>query len=102
MPSTCSKRWARTRARDNKRPMKKTIGIVICAILFAARTGLTAAKTADRPDPEMLRMMEFLKDWEMLRNMELLRGMQGIGKEPISPGVTGQESLPPRQKETAK
>jgi hypothetical protein len=81
--------------------MKKAIGIVICAILFAARTGLAAAKTADGPDPEMLRMMEFLKDWEMLRNMELLKGMQRIEKEPI-PSVTGQQSLPPRQKETAK
>jgi hypothetical protein len=82
--------------------MKKTIGIVICAILFAARTGLAAAKTADRPDPEMLRMMEFLKDWEMLRNMELLKGIQGIGKEPISSAGTGQDSAPSRQKETAK
>ena len=81
--------------------MKKAIGLVAFSLVFAALAGLAAEKPSDKPDPEMLRMMELLKDWEMFKNMELLKEMQRIGKEPATSGATAQ-NLPPRQKEIAK
>jgi hypothetical protein len=35
-----------------------------------------AAKEPEKPDREMLRIMEFLKEMEMLREMEMMREMQ--------------------------
>jgi hypothetical protein len=81
--------------------MKKTIGLVAFSIVLAALAGLAAEKPSDKPDPEMLRMIEFLKDWEMFKNMELLKEMQRIGKQPTPSGATAQ-NFPAKQKEIAK
>ena len=78
--------------------MKKTIGLVAFSLVLAALAGLAAEKPSDKPDPEMLRMMDLLKDWEMFKNMELLKEMQRIDKQPTP---TAQNS-PARQKEIAK
>lgn len=70
---------------------------VMCA------TGTYAAeKAGDKPDPEMLRMMEFLRDWEMFKNMEVLKEMQQVRNDAKSSAPNAPNSPPAKQKESAK
>jgi hypothetical protein len=62
-----------------------------------------ATKQVEQPDKEMLRMMDFLKDWDVINNMEMLKDMQQIGPEAGQPQRAGaREPAPPRKKEAAK
>jgi hypothetical protein len=75
----------------------------LLALLLAAPLGFAATKDADRPDREMLRMMEFLREMEMLREMELMRDMQEV--EHVGdklPNGTAPKSSPGKKKEAVK
>jgi hypothetical protein len=75
----------------------------LLVLLLAAPPCFAATKDADRPDREMLRIMEFLREIEMLKQMELMRDMQEVehaGDKP--PNGTAQKSLPGKKKEATK
>lgn len=67
-------------------------------------TGLHAAtKDAERPDKEMLRMIDFLKDWEVIDNMEMMKDMHQVARAAEQGARAGTlPAAPPRKKETAK
>ncbi len=99
MRSMCSNRWARITHRISS--MNKFIGILTFFMLLTMLPSLAAEKSSDKPDPEMLRMLEVLQDWEMFKNMQLLKEMQRIDKGPNPPAVSTQ-NVPLKQKEIAK
>jgi hypothetical protein len=57
------------------RLMSQAAGCLLCGALVAP-CALAAVKEPEKPDREMLRMMEFLKEMEMLQQMEMMREMQ--------------------------
>jgi len=72
-------------------------------LLSAAPPCFAAAKDADPPDREMLRMMEFLREMEMLKQMELMREMGDVEQaDSGAPGATPQKSPPAKPKEKTK
>lgn len=78
--------------------------IISGAVAWCASGSPAAAaeKPGDKPDPEMLRMIEFLKDWEMFKNMELLKEMQQVRSEAKNSEPTARNAPTPRPKESAK
>jgi len=64
---------------------------------------LAATKQTETPDKEMLRMMDFLKDWEVINNMEMMKDMQEVAPETQqSPPSGARAPTPMRKKEAAK
>ncbi len=65
---------------------------------------LAATKqAAEIPDKDMLRMMDFLKDWELINNMEMMKDMQQVAPETQQPPRSGARiPAPKRQNEAAK
>lgn len=62
-----------------------------------------ATKQAEQPDKEMLRMMDFLKDWDVINNMEMMKDMQQIAPEVgQSPRPSARAPAPLQKKEAAK
>ena len=79
-------------------------GLPLGLLLFAAaQPALGATRDAERPDKEMLRMIEFLRDMEMLKQMDLIRELdraESLG-EPARSGAAAK-SAPARKKENPK
>lgn len=73
--------------------------------LFSAlvSTASIAAVPNDRPDKEMLQMMELLRNMEMIKQIDLMQDMQKVDAagEPIA-GATAQKSPAVKKKETPK
>ena len=62
-----------------------------------------ATKQVEQPDKEMLRMMDFLKDWEIINNMEMMKDMQQVAPETQQPSRSGARApTPTRKKEASK
>jgi len=58
---------------------------------------LAATKQVEQPNKEMLRMIDFLKDWEVINNMEMMKDLQQV-----APEAGAREPAPTRKKEAAK
>lgn len=71
-------------------------------LTLVAAPGGSAEKAGDKPDPELLRMMEFLKDWEMFKHMEMLKEMQQVRAEGKNDGANPRNSAAPKLKESVK
>jgi hypothetical protein len=52
--------------------------IWIFVVLLAYSSSVAATKEDERPDKEMLGLMEFLRDIEMIKNLELMRQMDSL------------------------
>ena len=64
---------------------------------------LAATKQKEQPDKEMLRMMDFLKDWDVISNMEMMKNMEQIAPEVgQSPRPGARAPAPLQKKEAAK
>ena len=62
-----------------------------------------ATKPVEQPDKEMLRMMDFLKDWDLINNMEMMKDLQQAAPQAGQPPRAGaREPAPARKKEAAK
>jgi hypothetical protein len=57
--------------------MRRAATIALLITVVAATFG-AAPKDSDRPDKEMLQMMELLKNMEMLKQIDLMQDMQKI------------------------
>jgi len=83
--------------------MRNPNWLTLVVLLAASAPSLAATKDSDRPDREMLRMMDFLREMEMIKQMEMMQDMQRV--EQIGdqmPRGSAQTSLPAKRKEAAK
>lgn len=77
--------------------------LMLLVTLVLVQPSMAATKDTDRPDREMLRMMEFLREMEMIKQMEMMEDMKNLQ----SPGdpvreATIQKSAPTGKKEATK
>jgi hypothetical protein len=80
----------------------QTAGLMLSGA-FVAFSVLAAVKQAEKPDREMLRMMELLKEMEMLQQIEMMRDMHEAEKSGEPPRNAGaRKTTPPKTKGTAK
>jgi hypothetical protein len=73
--------------------------------LVLGLSGLSVAATKDnqRPDKEMLQMMDFLREMEMIRQMDMMQDMGDIeANDDQRKGPSAQKTAPPKKKEAAK
>lgn len=83
--------------------MRKRSHLFLLLWLAQPVGGWAASKPAEQPDKEMLRMMDFLKDWDLINNMEMMKDLQQVAPEPGQPPRAGaREPAPARKKEAAK
>jgi hypothetical protein len=84
--------------------MRRPPWLLLLLLWLAQPIGsLAASKTAEQPDKEMLRMMDFLKDWDVINNMEMMRDLHQVAPEASQPPRAGAREPPPaRKKEVAK
>lgn len=102
MRSTSSKPSAQTSVGPRAVKQWTVLGAVALFVASTANQTAAAEKIGDKPDPEMLRMMEFLKDWEMFKNMEMLREMPQVRADSKSGDATGRNTPPSKVKESVK
>jgi hypothetical protein len=85
--------------------MRKSWWLWLLIFVMQPLGSLAATKQqAEQPDKEMLRMMDFLKDWEVINNMEMMKDLQQAAPETgQAPQASGaREPAPLRKKEAAK
>lgn len=76
------------------RLMNQSTGFMLLSTLVAPPL-FAAAKEPERPDREMLRMMELLKDMEMLQQIEMMRDMHEADSTGAPPRQTVVRKTPP-------
>ncbi len=67
-------------------------------LLLSFSTSFAATKEEQRPDREMLQLMELLREWEMIKNLDLMRQMGDV--ERVEEAGTGASSQDPRRGKT--
>ena len=72
----------------------RTAGFMLCSALVAPSL-FAAAKEPERPDREMLRMMELLMEMEMLQQIEMMRDMHEADNAGAPPREAGARKTPP-------
>jgi hypothetical protein len=83
--------------------MRKPRWHLLLIFVMLPLASMAATKQVEQPDKEMLRMMDFLKDWEVINNMEMMKDMQQVAPETNPPPRAGaREPTPMRKKEAAK
>jgi hypothetical protein len=83
--------------------MRKASRLMLLLILAVAHPSQAASKDAERPDKEMLRMMDFLREMEMIKQAEMMQELSQVEQagEQI-PDTRGRKPLPAKRKEAAK
>ena len=83
--------------------MRKAPWLLLLLWVMKSPGLFAATKQVEQPDKEMLRMMDFLKDWDVINNMEMLKDLQQVAPETGQPPRAGaREPVPARKKEAAK
>ena len=85
--------------------MRKPPWLLLLLLCLTQPVGsFAASKTPEPPDKEMLRMMDFLKDWDVINNMEMMKDLQQVAPEGSQPprGGAREPAAPMRKKEAAK
>jgi hypothetical protein len=72
-------------------------------ILAVEATSHAATKDSERPDKEMLRMMDFLREMEMIKQVEMMQDLSQVEQvgDQIS-DAPARKSSPSKRKETPK
>jgi len=83
--------------------MGKSKWLMLLVALALARPSLAATRDSDRPDREMLRMIEFLREMEMIKQMEMMEDMKSLEtpEDRVREAAT-QKSAPTGKKEATK
>ncbi len=77
--------------------------LLLLVFLMPAWGSLAATKQTETPDKEMLRMMDFLKDWDVINNMEMMKELQQVAPETQQTPRSGARTpAPMRKNEAAK
>ncbi|MGE5820236.1 MAG: hypothetical protein ACM37Z_19580 [Deltaproteobacteria bacterium] len=83
--------------------MRKAPWLLLLLWVMKSPGSFAATKQVEQPDKEMLRMMDFLKDWDVINNMEMLKDLQQVAPETGQPPRAGaREPVPAQKKEAAK
>jgi hypothetical protein len=83
--------------------MTKRSWLLLFLCLTQPFASFAATKAAEPPDKEMLRMMDFLKDWDVINNMEMMKDLQQVAPEAGQPPrPSDREPAPKSKKEAAK
>jgi hypothetical protein len=82
--------------------MLKSVAATLLFSVVAAAHSLAATKDGAKPDPEMLKMMEFLREMEVIKQIDLLQDMHRVeaASEPMR--TTPRKAEPVKPKETVK
>jgi hypothetical protein len=83
--------------------MRKTSALPLLLLLAVAHPSQPATKEAERPDKEMLRMMDFLREIEMIKQAEMMQELSQVEQagDQIS-DTRGRKPLPAKRKEASK
>ena len=83
--------------------MRQLTWLVLLLVLAGSRTGAAASKDSERPDKEMLRMMDFLREMEMVKQVEMMQDLSQV-EQAGAPSVNdrARKPLPSKRKEAAK
>ena len=77
--------------------------LFLSLLVLTPAASLAASKEAERPDKDMLMMMDFLRDWEVIKHMEMMKDMQQVERAgDQAPRGAAQTSLPAKKREAAK
>jgi hypothetical protein len=83
--------------------MRKTSPLALLLLLAVAHPSHPATRNAERPDKEMLRMMDFLREMEMIKQAEMMQELPQVEQVGDQMSDTrAQKRLPAKKKETAK
>ena len=77
--------------------------MVLALVLALSALAVAATKDNQRPDKEMLQMMDLLREMEMIRQMDMIQDMgriEGDGDQRKESGA--QKTAPLKRKEAAK
>jgi len=83
--------------------MSRLHWLILAAVLFAGLPLLAASKDTERPDREMLQMMDLLRDMEVIRQMDMMQDMFDVENagDPTK-GTNSQKNALRNKKEIAK
>ena len=73
--------------------MRRAATIALLITVVAVTLG-AAPKDSDRPDKEMLQMMELLKNMEMIKQIDLMQDMQKIDSTPAAATGASSQKIP--------
>ena len=100
-----SNKWAPPAAEQHKKsqPMRLAALTALLSLFVAATSSAAATKDSERPDKEMLQMMELLKNMEMIKQIELMQDMQKVesSAEPGA-GATSRKFPAAKKRESTK
>lgn len=83
--------------------MRKFTPLALLVLLAMAHPSQPATKDAERPDKEMLRMMDFLREMEMIKQAEMIQELTQIEQiENQTSDTRARKAVPGKKKETAK
>jgi hypothetical protein len=84
--------------------MKVAARLAFMSVLLSSGAIAAVAKDTERPDKEMLQMMELLKNMEMIKNIDLMQDMQNVDSSAAGAAAdsSAQKSQVVKKKEAAK
>jgi hypothetical protein len=83
--------------------MRVAAWLVFVSLLLSSRAIAAAPKDAERPDKEMLQVMELLKNMEMIKHIDLMQDMQNVDSSGGATADTGAQKSPVvKKREAAK
>jgi hypothetical protein len=83
--------------------MRVSSWLVLALVLALSALAVAATTDAQRPDKEMLQMMDLLREMEMIRQMDMMQDMGDIEDTGDQrKGSDAQKTPPPKRKEAAK
>ena len=82
-------------------PISSWLAVLLVLLLVTA--GLAATKDDAKPDREMLRMIDFLREMEVIKNMDLMQDLTAIEQtRDETSGKTTSKTPTGRKKEAVK
>ncbi|TAK02091.1 hypothetical protein EPO44_08570 [bacterium] len=81
--------------------MRKIAWIFFLLLFYSS--SFSGTKQEERPDREMLRLMELLREWDMIKELDLMRQMENLDRmEQPGTGASSQDSQRGRAKDRQK
>ena len=83
--------------------MRQLAWLILLLLLAGSSAGSAASKENERPDKEMLRMMDLLHEMEMVKRVEMMQDLthvEQIGTP--TPDASSRKPLPSKRKEAIK
>ena len=79
----------------------RTARCIVLVLLLLAAPLVLAAEQQDKPDKEMIRLLEFLQRWDMIKDWDLMRELPAIENE-SGVATSSRKDFPARKKDISK